>query len=99
MATTSAVEKVKSEKEKTGIRRALGRGLESLLPGPRVVVPRPAPASAPGGGGTPAQDTGSAVGHQPPHSVRNAKALSVRNHTALRPPVRASPASVAQVEA
>jgi ParB family transcriptional regulator, chromosome partitioning protein len=27
------------EKEKTGIRRALGRGLDSLLPGPRVVRP------------------------------------------------------------
>jgi ParB family chromosome partitioning protein len=31
------------EKEKTGIRRALGRGLESLLPGPRVVRPAAVP--------------------------------------------------------
>jgi ParB family chromosome partitioning protein len=36
------------EKEKVEKRRALGRGLESLLPGPRVVaaVPRPAAATA-----------------------------------------------------
>ncbi|PYX27657.1 MAG: hypothetical protein DMG77_18300 [Acidobacteria bacterium] len=99
MATTSAVEKVKSEKEKTGIRRALGRGLESLLPGPRVVVPRPAPASAPGGGGTPGQDTGSAGGQQIPHSVRNDKAVSVRNDTALSTEGSASPASVAEIQA
>jgi ParB family transcriptional regulator, chromosome partitioning protein len=31
------------EKEKVEKRRALGRGLESLLPGPRVVAPVPAP--------------------------------------------------------
>ncbi len=36
MATTAAVEKKDEKVEK---RRALGRGLESLLPGPRVVVP------------------------------------------------------------
>jgi ParB family chromosome partitioning protein len=36
-----------AEKEKTGIRRALGRGLESLLPGPRVVRPAVAPPGAP----------------------------------------------------
>jgi ParB family chromosome partitioning protein len=48
--TTSAAEKLagkagEKEKEKTGIRRALGRGLESLLPGPRVVPRAPvAPA-------------------------------------------------------
>ena len=72
MTTTSAAEKVAGqvgEKEKVEKRRALGRGLESLLPGPRVVVPRQAPASAPGGGGTPGQDTGSAGGQQIPHSA------------------------------
>jgi ParB family chromosome partitioning protein len=36
MTTTAAVEKDKDKVEK---RRALGRGLESLLPGPRVVAP------------------------------------------------------------
>ena len=37
------------DKEKAEKRRALGRGLESLLPGPRVVaaVPRPVPAEEP----------------------------------------------------
>jgi ParB family transcriptional regulator, chromosome partitioning protein len=40
------------EKEKTGIRRALGRGLESLLPGPRVVAPRPGVPSPAGSSGT-----------------------------------------------
>src|SRR5579864_4461850 len=48
MTTSSAAGKAghsgEKEKEKTGIRRALGRGLESLLPGPRVVRPAVAPA-------------------------------------------------------
>jgi ParB family chromosome partitioning protein len=45
--TTSAVEKVaghpvvEKKQEKVEKRRALGRGLASLLPGPRVVVPSP----------------------------------------------------------
>jgi ParB family chromosome partitioning protein len=42
MTTSAAVEKVAghpAEKEKMEKRRALGRGLESLLPGPRVVSP------------------------------------------------------------
>ncbi|MGA8430619.1 MAG: ParB/RepB/Spo0J family partition protein [Candidatus Sulfotelmatobacter sp.] len=41
--TTAAAEKAgthPAEKEKVEKRRALGRGLESLLPGPRVVAPR-----------------------------------------------------------
>jgi len=40
MTTTSAAEKVAvpADKEKVEKRRALGRGLESLLPGPRVVA-------------------------------------------------------------
>jgi ParB family chromosome partitioning protein len=41
MTTTTAVDKEKVEK-----RRALGRGLESLLPGPRAVTAPPAPGSA-----------------------------------------------------
>ena len=35
--TTSAAEHKAGDKEKVEKRRALGRGLESLLPGPRVV--------------------------------------------------------------
>jgi len=34
--TTTAVKNLAGEKEKVEKRRALGRGLESLLPGPRV---------------------------------------------------------------
>src|SRR5271169_637747 len=41
MTTTAAADKEKLEK-----RRALGRGLESLLPGPRVVTIPPAQGSA-----------------------------------------------------
>ena len=45
--TTSAAENlaghptIEKKEEKVEKRRALGRGLESLLPGPRVVVPVP----------------------------------------------------------
>jgi ParB family transcriptional regulator, chromosome partitioning protein len=62
MTTTSAVEKKDEKVEK---RRALGRGLESLLPGPRVV--------APAGAG---QDIGSGGEQEVPHFVRNDKAVS-----------------------
>ena len=48
------------DKEKVEKRRALGRGLESLLPGPRVVAAVP-PAQSSGGAGT----------QQVPHFVRN----------------------------
>ena len=52
--------------DKAEKRRALGRGLESLLPGPRV-VPRAAVPPAPG-------QSGAAAGAQQiPHSVRNDK--------------------------
>ncbi len=61
MTTTAASNAVKDKVEK---RRALGRGLESLLPGPRVV--RPADAAAGSSGATGQQ--------QVPHSVRNDKA-------------------------
>ena len=61
MMTTSAAEKrTAGEKEKVEKRRALGRGLESLLPGPRVVA-----------GG---QSGGAAGKPQIPHFVRNDKA-------------------------
>ena len=64
--TTSAAENlaghaVEKKEEKVEKRRALGRGLESLLPGPRVVVPGSAGAPVQGGGG----------GKQVPHFVRN----------------------------
>ena len=54
MTTTAAVEKDKIEK-----RRALGRGLESLLPGPRALTATPVP-----GGATPGKP-------QIPHFVRS----------------------------
>ncbi len=73
------------EKEKMEKRRALGRGLASLLPGPRVVTP-PATANNSGGSnnagtraGVPAPHTSSsaadlgASGQQVPHFVRNDK--------------------------
>src|ERR1700733_6214100 len=50
--TTAAAEKAgthPAEKEKVEKRRALGRGLESLLPGPRVVAPKAAEAGVEGG--------------------------------------------------
>jgi ParB family chromosome partitioning protein len=58
--TTSASENTAgrtADKEKVEKRRALGRGLESLLPGPRVVPP--------------GQSSGAAGKQQVPHFVRN----------------------------
>jgi ParB family transcriptional regulator, chromosome partitioning protein len=67
MMTTSAAEKrAAGDKGKVEKRRALGRGLESLLPGPRVVT-----------GG---QSGGAAGKQQIPHFVRNDKTSS--NETA-----------------
>jgi len=63
--TTSAAENTAGragEKDKVEKRRALGRGLESLLPGPRVVA----------GGATPGT-SGAAGKPQVPHFVRNDK--------------------------
>ena len=50
MTTTSAAEKLagpsgEKKEEKVEKRRALGRGLASLLPGPRVVVGQPSVVS------------------------------------------------------
>jgi ParB family chromosome partitioning protein len=70
MTTSAAVEKVAghpAEKEKMEKRRALGRGLESLLPGPRVVS----------GVGAPVSSGGGASEQQVPHFVRNDKPLGV----------------------
>jgi len=73
MTNTAAVEKVAGvvgDKDKMEKRRALGRGLESLLPGPRVVSPSVV---------APVRDGGGASGQQVPHGLsplRNDKALS-----------------------
>ncbi len=58
------------EKEKMEKRRALGRGLASLLPGPRVVSPAlPAAVVNAGGGGAVGTRTGVSAPHGPaPHS-------------------------------
>jgi ParB family chromosome partitioning protein len=75
--TTSAAENlaghgVEKKEEKVEKRRALGRGLESLLPGPRVVIPSAELRAA----GVEAGGLGSGgVGEQQiPHFVRNDKA-------------------------
>jgi ParB family transcriptional regulator, chromosome partitioning protein len=63
--TTSAAENIAGragDKEKVEKRRALGRGLASLLPGPRVVAP--------------GQSSGADGKQQIPHSVRNDNANS-----------------------
>src|ERR1035437_9169995 len=65
MTNTAAAENTAGragEKEKVEKRRALGRGLESLIPGPRVVT-----------GGVPGQSGGAAGKQQVPHFVRNDK--------------------------
>jgi ParB family transcriptional regulator, chromosome partitioning protein len=48
-AEKDKIEKEKIEKDKVEKRRALGRGLESLLPGPRVVMSAPAQVSGAAG--------------------------------------------------
>jgi ParB family chromosome partitioning protein len=47
MTTAAVGNSGEKEKEKAGMRRALGRGLASLLPGPRVVSATPAAAPPP----------------------------------------------------
>ena len=61
------------DKEKMEKRRALGRGLASLLPGPRPVAPPAAPVSSQ----VPAGDLG-ARGQQIPHFVRNDNEIGER---------------------
>jgi ParB family chromosome partitioning protein len=83
MTTTAAVEKVAGQaiEKKDEKRRALGRGLASLLPGPRVVVAgpesrvaaaAPLPASAPD---AMEQGSGSAGETKVPHFVRNDRSI------------------------
>jgi ParB family chromosome partitioning protein len=79
--TTTAAEKVagpviEKKDEKVEKRRALGRGLESLLPGPRVVVPSPelrVPSTVRGGSDASATGGGDVGEQQVPHFVRNDK--------------------------
>jgi ParB family transcriptional regulator, chromosome partitioning protein len=61
-AENRAVEKDKAEKEKIEKRRALGRGLESLLPGPRAV---PSPLTARESQGTAAEPISTRPGQRP----------------------------------
>jgi ParB family chromosome partitioning protein len=86
MTNAAAVEKatgqvVEKDKDKVEKRRALGRGLESLLPGPRVVSPpfvERAKDGAPGAG-APVRDGGDAGGQQVPRGlspVRNDNTLN-----------------------
>jgi ParB family transcriptional regulator, chromosome partitioning protein len=80
--TTSAAENlaghpaIEKKEEKVEKRRALGRGLESLLPGPRVVVPAAEPRAAgvePRGSEARAAGSDGAGEQQIPHFVRNDK--------------------------
>jgi len=70
MTNAAAAEKVAGQekgKDKVEKRRALGRGLESLLPGPRVVTGA--------GSGASGQSGGAAGKQQVPHFVRNDNAI------------------------
>ena len=75
MATTAAEtagHPAEKEKEKVEKRRALGRGLESWLPGPRVVAGTAGNAAVPRQAGVaPVQGGGAAEKTQIPHSVRD----------------------------
>jgi ParB family chromosome partitioning protein len=81
MTTTAAVEKVAGQaiEKKDEKRRALGRGLASLLPGPRVVVPGPesrvaaAAPQQPSSQDATDQTSGSTSETWVPHFVRNDK--------------------------
>lgn len=70
MTSTTAGRVLEKDKDKDKVekRRALGRGLESLLPGPRVVA---------GTAVTPPAGSGAAVKQQVPHAVRNDNAGGV----------------------
>jgi len=84
MTTTSAAEKLaghsagEKKDEKLEKRRALGRGLASLLPGPRVVASgvlrAPSTDSVALGGEAPAESSGSGGEQQVPRFARNDKA-------------------------
>jgi ParB family chromosome partitioning protein len=80
--TTTAAEKVGTaaspkKEEKVEKRRALGRGLESLLPGPRVVASPESRVQSTDAGGVvaPVEDRGDGGEKQVPHFVRNDNGL------------------------
>ena len=80
--TTSAAENLaghpgERKDEKVEKRRALGRGLESLLPGPRVVVSPESRASSPER--VEVESSGAGGEKQVPHFVRNDKGLGGRD--------------------
>jgi ParB family chromosome partitioning protein len=77
------------EKEKIEKRRALGRGLASLLPGPRVVSPPP-PAGVVnvGGGGAAGTRTGVSAPHvSAPHNLAPIEIQAVVDEAALPPSI------------
>jgi ParB family transcriptional regulator, chromosome partitioning protein len=80
MTNTAAAENRAGEKDKEKVekRRALGRGLESLLPGPRAV-----PGTATGGR-APGQNENTAGEQQAPHFVRNDNSVS-QDHASSTP--------------
>src|SRR5437016_3890709 len=61
MVASTAGHSGEKEKEKVEKRRALGRGLESLLPGPRVVAAVPRPAAPHQAAPHPAASTGETI--------------------------------------
>jgi ParB family chromosome partitioning protein len=93
--TTSAAEKLAGratakKDEKAEKRRALGRGLESLLPGPRAVVPGPESRvrhSDRGGDEVGAVSSDAVIAQQIPHFVRNDKSVEDRNDNSTAGPV------------
>src|SRR5579872_3037581 len=91
MTNTAAAEKTAGDKEKVEKRRALGRGLESLLPGPRAVGGAPGQSGGASGKQQVPFDSTSPSGAAPlragSHFVRNDK--PVLNDTALQTDVSA----------
>src|SRR5579872_6929094 len=91
MTNTAAAEKTAGDKEKVEKRRALGRGLESLLPGPRAVGGAPGQSGGASGKQQVPFDSTSPSGAAPlragSHFVRNDKAIL--NDTALQTEVSA----------
>jgi ParB family chromosome partitioning protein len=84
MSTTAAEKK----DEKVEKRKALGRGLASLLPGPRVVAPSSEPRVASterGGYEASAGDSGGVGEQQVPHFVRNDKIVESAPNLASPP--------------
>jgi ParB family chromosome partitioning protein len=82
-AGNTAGQAADKEKEKTGMRRALGRGLASLLPGPRAVATPPAAASV----AAPASQASATEGSGP----RASAASSIPTTTVVQPSVPHAP--------